>query len=85
MVAHSPISYPRFADYGVAIPINNEVFVDLDPLVTTADKKALKDIDVVRFNFPKFIMEIASFIWYNLYALAKLVWNFSFGKVLIKY
>lgn len=50
MVTHSPLSYPGVNDYGVGIPINAEVFVDVDPQVTIANKRTLESIDVVH-NF----------------------------------
>lgn len=48
LMAHSPISFPSASDSGAGIPINTEVFVEVDAQVTTADKQILGRIDVVR-------------------------------------
>lgn len=69
ILAHSPISFPRVRDHGVVIPTNSEVFVEIDPKVTTADIDTLKRIDVVQEKFSKIfntflLLNSNSFLWY---------------------
>lgn len=48
MAAHSPISFPRVIDYGKAISHGSEIFVNIEPDVTTADKSIIKGLPIVR-------------------------------------
>lgn len=47
MVAHSPISFPSVIEFGMAVPHSSEVFVNIEPKVTLAEKGTIKNFPIV--------------------------------------
>jgi len=47
LVAHLPIDVPHISDLGSAIKPNSEVFINIRPEVTTADKASISNFSPV--------------------------------------